>query len=143
MRRRGVRWWLMTMGLLVTLILVLVYAPIQRYRPSCGSRIIRHYFDGPMREVFVDEMAETMAWFRFPYVRLVSELFIRVFDPDDFIINHDWRVAQSIGFGYGPGDTRISPPPALLALMDKARKIIEQDESLSEGKKRIENDRPL
>lgn len=73
----------MTMGFLVALFLALVYAPIQRYRPSCGGRIIRYYFDGPMREIFVDKMAETMTRFGFPYVRLGNKLFIRVYYPRD------------------------------------------------------------
>ena len=128
----------LAIGLPVVLLLVLVYAPIERYRPSCGGRIIRYYFDGPMREVFVDNMAEAMARNGFPYVRLGNELFIRLFDPDDFIINTDWRVAQSIGFGYGPGTTRISPPPVLTALMGEAKKIIEQDHSFSEKEKKLE-----
>ena len=138
MKRWGGRRWLVVLGLPVALVLILIYAPIERYRPSCGGRVIRHYFDGPMREVFVDEMAEAMEHDGFPYVRLGNELFIRVFDPDDFIINTDWKIAQSIGLGYGPGDTRISPPPVLSALMDKVKRIINQDKSLSEAEKKYE-----
>lgn len=138
MRQWGGWRWRLAIGLPIALLLVLVYAPIERYRPSCGDRIIRYYFDGPMREVFVDMMAEAMTQSGFPYLRLGNKLFIRLFDPDDFIVNTDWRVAQSIGFGYGQGATRVSPPLVLTALMDTVTRIIEEDQSLSEKKKKLE-----
>lgn len=136
MRRWGVRWWLMTMGLLVALFLALVYAPIQRYRPSCGGMKINHYFDGPMRDVFVDMMTEAMAEDGFHYIRVGREIFIRLYDFDDFILNNDWKISESIGLGHGPGNTRIPAPPTLLLLMKKAQEIIEVDQSLSEFEKK-------
>jgi hypothetical protein len=133
-RRRW--WWLVAIGVPVALVLVLYYAPVVRYRPSCGGAAVRYYFDGPMRDVFVDQMTEGMRRDKFPYVRIGNELFIQFFDPDDFLINTDWRIASSIGSGFGPGDTRITPPPALLALVEKAKDIIEHDPSMSEEEKK-------
>jgi hypothetical protein len=138
MGRRRRWWWLVAIGVPVALVLVLYYAPVVRYRPSCGGWAVRHYFNGPMRDVFVDQMTEGMRRDKFPYVRIGNELFIQLFDPDDFIINADWKIANSIGFGYGPGDTRITPPLVLSALMDEAKAIIEQDPSMSEEEKKWE-----
>jgi hypothetical protein len=125
-------------GFPVALVVTLIYAPIERYRPSCGGWKVRHYFDGPMRQGFVDKMTEAMADEGFPHIRIGTEIFIRIYDGDDFIINNDWKIAEMIGLGYGPGNGRITPPPILVDIMDEARKTIEDDQSLSEMEKKKE-----
>ncbi|HYF86120.1 hypothetical protein [Azospirillum sp.] len=138
MTRWGGRRWLVVVGFPVALVLTLIYAPIERYRPSCGGWKVRHYFDGPMRQVFVDKMTEAMAEDGFPHIRVGNSVFIRFHDVDDFIINNDWKIAEAIGLGYGPGDSRFTPPPILTDIMDKARQAVEGDPSLSETKRKRE-----
>lgn len=117
---------------------MLIYAPIERYRPSCGDWKVRHYFNGPMRQVFVDKMTEAMAEDGFHHIRVGNSNFIRFHDVDDFLINNDWKIAAAIGLGYGPGDSRFTPTPILIDIMDKARHAIEGDPSPSETKKKRE-----
>lgn len=136
--RRHVRWWGLAIGFPVALLLILDYAPIVRYRPSCGGLGRPIYFDGPMRDVFVDEMVEGMRRNKFPYVRIGNELFIQLSDPNDYLINTDWRVANSIGFGFGPGDAKITPPLVVSALMGQVKDIIEQDQTMSDDRKKTE-----
>lgn len=137
MRRRVWRWGL-AVAVPIAFLLIIDYAPINPYRPSCGGMGVPIYFDGPLRNVFVDKMEESMTRNKFPHLRIGNTLLIRFPDPDDFLINTDWRIAHSIGFGYGPGGTRITPPPVVSALIDKVKDIIEQDQSMSDEKKKRE-----
>jgi hypothetical protein len=117
---RWVRPWRMTM---IALLLVVLFVPMERYRPACDVwREIR--FEGPMRDVYVDQLTEALTEEAFGHIRIGDEVFVRLVYPfhyfsgpptwdslHEFLINMEWRIASNIVHGYGPDDSRVEAPP--------------------------------
>ena len=157
MRRSGgwrSRWWLLT---LAAVLLVVLFVPVERYRPSCGGMWERTYFDGPMRDEYVGRLTEALTENGFFHVRIGNEVFVKLVYPiyfyesflparspwrlspvgsfhslDHFAINVEWRLVHSIIAGYGPNNTRIVPPQPVLDLLARERGQIEADTTVNE-----------
>lgn len=141
-RRRWKRW------ALLVLLLVVAFVPVERYRPSCGGWESRHFFGGPMRDVYVGMITEAMAKDGIPHIRIGNEVFTNLIYPTlllnygaewqshtEFAMNTEWRIVSNIAHGYGPNETRVTPPPVLVELLAEARAQIENDPSLDEREK--------
>lgn len=97
-------------------------------------------FTGPMRDAYVGQLVEILEQEGFPHFRIGNEILFRFADsplfflvpfskewPHNTLINMEWRVAANVGYGYGPGDSRIEPPPMLAALMEKHRAVFSRN----------------
>lgn len=116
---------------MITVLLIVLFAPLEHYRPACDAwREIE--FEGPMRDAYVDHLTEALTEEAFGHIRIGNEVFVRLVYPfhyfsnlptwaslDGFLINTEWRIAANIARGYGPDDSRIKPPPALIELVEK------------------------
>jgi hypothetical protein len=79
-------------------------------------------------------MARAMRDWDFPYIRIGNELFIRVFDPDNVLINTNWRIAYSVSLD------QMNPPPVLSALIDTVIENIKQNQPPPEKKEQSKMD---
>lgn len=120
---------------LYILMFIFLYSYLDRYRPGCyrGEKEEME-FAGPMRDAYVGQWVELLEENGLPYRRIGNEIFFRFVDTlglsditrspfsySDLQLNWEWRVATNIAYGYGPGDSRIEPPPILLELTERHR----------------------
>lgn len=124
--------------IVLAVLLVIPFIPLDRYRPSCDDlREIR--MAGPMRDVYVDSLTEVLTWEGFLHIRIGNEIFFSLVDSfripgvgaiparlNNLLRNWEWRIASNIAYGYGPGDSRIQPPPILLDLMKKEEERLDE-----------------
>lgn len=118
---------------MIALLLLVLFVPMERYRPACDSwRKTR--FEGPMREAYLGQLTEVLTEEAFGHIRIGDAVFVRFVYPfhyfsdpptwfslREFLSNTEWRIAANIADGYGPGGSRIQPPPVLVDLVEKHR----------------------
>jgi hypothetical protein len=118
---------------MVTVLLIVLFVPLEHYRPACDAWRETE-FEGPMRDVYIDQLTAALTEEAFGHIRIGDEVFVRLVYPFHyfsglptwsslygFLINKEWGIAANIARGYGPGNSRIEPPPALIELVEKHR----------------------
>lgn len=142
---RRLRWRLLA---LVAALFVVLFVPVERYRPSCGGMWDPIYFEGSMRDEYVGMLTEALAEEGFFHIRIGNEVFVKLVYPlgfyesqlsarsqwrispigrfetlHEFLINNEWRIAHAISDGYGPGGRRITPPQPLVDALAEYRRL--------------------
>lgn len=126
--------------ILYALIAIELFAPVVRYRPSCGDWRNPLYLEGPMREDYAGFMTRAFAEEDFFYIRVGNEIFLRRFYPfhlfnrapkwdtlDMLLANTEHKVVENVAHGYRPDGSRTVPPPALTAVHAKALALLEEE----------------
>ncbi|HYG85079.1 MAG TPA: hypothetical protein VD978_02370 [Azospirillum sp.] len=126
--------------MLAALLLIVLFVPVERYRPSCREHWNQINLEGPMREEYIGMLTQDMDREGFSHIRIGNEIFVRVLYPvhlfnhapnwtslGEFLDNTESKIAAGIAGGYRPDGTRSDPPPALAAMHAKAKALLEEE----------------